>query len=226
MRMIRKKTVKSALPIYCAAALWLVSSLFLKMYRLSGLLVAAVLAAAGYLVGRRLFPDRVVEYEEKASSGDAEVDRQIEEGRKALAELRAANDDIPSPVVSAQLDRMERAARQIFDQIEKEPKKALRVRRFMNYYLPTCVKLLGHYRDLDGAGISGENVEKSKRCIEDSLEMIASAFEKQLDNLFSDQALDISTDIQVLETMMAGEGLTDSAADLNKEKQNAAQAGR
>ena len=59
--MLKKKTVKSALPIYCAAALWLVASLFLKMYKLSGLLIAAVLAAAGYLAGRRLFPDRVVE---------------------------------------------------------------------------------------------------------------------------------------------------------------------
>ena len=130
--MLKKKTVKSALPIYCAAALWLVASLFLKMYKLSGLLIAAVLAAAGYLAGRRLFPDRVVEYEEKASSGDAEVDRQIEEGRRALAELRAANDDIESPVISAQLDRMERAARAIFDRIEQEPRKALQVRRFMN----------------------------------------------------------------------------------------------
>ena len=157
---------------------------------------------------------------------DAEVDRQIEEGRRALAELRAANDDIESPVISAQLDRMERAARAIFDRIEQEPRKALQVRRFMNYYLPTCVKLLGHYRDLDGAGISGENMEKSKKCIEDSLEMIACAFEKQLDNLFSDQALDISTDIQVLETMMAGEGLTDSAAELKKDSKGAAQAGR
>ena len=157
---------------------------------------------------------------------DAEVDRQIEEGRRALAELRAANDDIKSPVISAQLDRMERAARAIFDRIEQEPRKALQVRRFMNYYLPTCVKLLGHYRDLDGAGISGENMEKSKKCIEDSLEMIACAFEKQLDNLFSDQALDISTDIQVLETMMAGEGLTDSAAELKKDSKGAAQAGR
>ena len=224
--MLKKKTVKSALPIYCAAALWLVASLFLKMYKLSGLLIAAVLAAAGYLAGRRLLPDRVVEYEEKASSGDAEVDRQIEEGRRALAELRAANDDIESPVISAQLDRMERAARAIFDRIEQEPRKALQVRRFMNYDLPTCVKLLGHYRDLDGAGISGENMEKSKKCIEDSLEMIACAFEKQLDNLFSDQALDISTDIQVLETMMAGEGLTDSAAELKKDSKGAAQAGR
>ena len=224
--MLKKKTVKSALPIYCAAALWLVASLFLKMYKLSGLLIAAVLAAAGYLAGRRLFPDRVVEYEEKASSGDAEVDRQIEEGRRALAELRAANDDIESPVISAQLDRMERAARAIFDRIEQEPRKALQVRRFMNYYLPTCVKLLGHYRDLDGAGISGENMEKSKKCIEDSLEMIACAFEKQLDNLFSDQALDNSTDIQVLETIMAGEGLTDSAAELKKDSKGAAQAGR
>ena len=228
--MLKKKTVKSAMPIYCAAALWLIASLFLKMYRLPGLLVAAVLAAAGYLIGSRLFPGRVVEYEEKASSGDAEVDRQIEEGRKALTELRQANADIESPVISAKLDRMERAARQIFDRIEKEPRKALRVRKFMNYYLPTCVKLLGHYRDLDASGVSGENIAKSKACIEDSLEMIASAFEKQLDNLFSDQALDISTDIQVLETMMAGEGLTDAGqmndSDSNEKSEPAAQTRR
>lgn len=205
--MLRKKTVKSALPIYCAAAVWAVASLFLRLYRLPGLLIALALAAAGYLVGTKLFPGRVIEYEEKPDSGDEEVNRQIEEGRKALAQLRKASQQTHSPLVAEKIDRMERAARQIFDRIEQDPKKAPRVRKFMNYYLPTSVKLLNHYHELNLSGVSGEYITRSRTCIEDSLDMIASAFEKQLDNLFSDQALDISTDIQVLETLMVSEGL-------------------
>lgn len=223
--MLKKKTVKSALPIYCAAAVWAAASLCLKMYRLPGLLIAAVLAALGYLVGSRLFPAREVEYEERPNSGDAEVNRQIEEGRKALEQLRRASQQTRSALITEKIARMERAARQIFDRIEQEPKKALRVRKFMNYYLPTSVKLLEHYHELDSSGVSGENISRSKRCIEDSLDMIGAAFEKQLDNLFSDQALDISTDIQVLETLMVSEGLAE-AEPIKKEGETARSACR
>ena len=214
--MLKTKKVKSALPLYMAALVWIVYSLIFPMYKLVHLLVCAALSVAVCLVGGKLFPARTVEYEEKPSSGDAEVDRQIEEGRKGLSALRQANADIESPVISAKLDRMERAARQIFDLIEQEPRKALRVRKFMNYYLPTSVKLLEQYRELIRLGNVGENAEKSKKCVEDSLEMIASAFERQLDNLFSDQALDISSDIRVLETMLVSEGLATAQTESKK----------
>ena len=86
----------------------------------------------------------------------------------------------------------------------------MQVRKFMNYYLPVSVKLLDQYRTLMSTGLEGENIAKSKAAVENSLDMIAAAFEKQLDNLYRDTQLDITTDIQVLETMMAAEGLADS----------------
>ena len=84
----------------------------------------------------------------------------------------------------------------------------MQVRKFMNYYLPVTVKLLDQYRLLESTGLDGEHIAKSKTAVENSLDMIAAAFEKQLDNLYKDTQLDITSDIQVLETMMAAEGLT------------------
>jgi 5-bromo-4-chloroindolyl phosphate hydrolysis protein len=97
----------------------------------------------------------------------------------------------------------------IFRALEKNPRDSQQIRKFMNYYLPTSVKLLDHYRTLSAAG-AGENVQKSLDSIAGSLNMIAEAFEKQLDSLYADDQLDISAEISALETMMAADGLTEN----------------
>ena len=200
-------------------------AIFLPMYRLSWILLCAALSIGVYLGAKRLFPGREEEYEEAPHSGNKDVDQMILGGRRDIAALRKANADISSPAVTAQLDRMEQAAGVIFAQMEKQPREALKVRRFLNYYLPTTVKLLGHYRELTGTAVSGENTDKSKKAIEDSLSMIADAFEKQADKLYGDEALDITTDIQVLETMMVSEGLADDVLTKTQVTQAADAAG-
>ena len=90
----------------------------------------------------------------------------------------------------------------------EKPQRAGQVRKFMKYYLPTTAKLLEQYKTLSGVGVDGQHIEKALSSVESSLEMIASAFEKQLDMLYRDEAMDMTSDVQVLETMMAGDGLT------------------
>ena len=102
---------------------------------------------------------------------------------------------------------MVNAGEEILALLERDTSKASAVRRFMNYYLPTADKLMQSYRLMMESSAKGENMTQAMASIENSLGMIASAFEKQLDNLHSDRVLDIETDIDVLETMMAGDGL-------------------
>ena len=104
---------------------------------------------------------------------------------------------------------MAAAGEEIFRLLERDTGKAQAVRRFMNYYLPTADKLMETYRMMRGSRMTGENIAASMKSVENSLGMIADAFEKQLDNLYRDRKLDVETDIEVLETMMASDGLTE-----------------
>ena len=195
--------IKSAIPVYAAALVWLLFGLFSPIYLWKFILLAAGVSAVVYIIAAIVFPGRKVQVEEKPNSGDS----QIEEGRRRLHSLRAANDAIEDAEISARLDRMTLAGEKIFERLEKDISRASDVRRFMNYYLPTAEKLLGAYQTLSATGSKGENVTSALTSIENSLEMIATAFEKQLDNLYSDQALDIQTDIDALEAILGAEGL-------------------
>lgn len=206
-----KKRIRSAIPIYLCALAWAICACFLPMYKISSILICAGVSIAVWLVAGRIFPGRTIDVEQKPDSGDAEVDRQIEEGRRALGELKAAQAEFEQAGkngLAAPMKRMLDAGDRIFAALEKQPRDSQQVRKFMNYYLPTSVKLISHYKTLSAAG-EGENVLKSLSGIEESLDMIAGAFEKQLDRLYADDQLDISAEISALETMMAADGLTE-----------------
>ena len=96
-------------------------------------------------------------------------------------------------------------AEKIFQQVKAEPKKLPEIRRFMDYYLPTTLKLLNAYDRMGAAGVSGENIDGTMKRVEDIMSTIVTAFEKQLDSLFGSDALDIKAEMTVLETMLARE---------------------
>ena len=98
----------------------------------------------------------------------------------------------------------------------ENPKKAPQIRKFMNYYLPATIKILSSYERMSAQGVRGENIEATMTGVEKILGTIETAFANQLDHLFADEALDISTDITVLEGMMAQEGLTDDGLRADK----------
>lgn len=127
-----------------------------------------------------------------------------------LAEIRAVNDSIPDPVMSAKIDRIEEITGKILDYQRRYPAKAGQLRNFLNYYLPTTLKILRAYAQLEEQGIEGENISAAKARIEGMMDKVVEGFEKQLDKLFQNDALDISSDVAVLEKMLENDGLGNS----------------
>ncbi len=204
---MKKVHIKSAIPIYLAAAVWLLIGLIFPklVLKLPGLLVTAALSVGAYFVGSKLFPGR--EVEEKITTGDAAVDREIETARERLENLRKANEAIPDPEISKNLDRMYASGQQIFKELGRDPRKVALVRRFMNYYLPTSEKLMEQYQVLMNANTKGENIKSAMQTIESSLGLAANAFEKCADNLYKDDEMDIDAEIKVMQTMLTGDNL-------------------
>lgn len=138
-----------------------------------------------------------------------EVQKIVQAGDEYVRKIKAANDAIPGEVISAKISRMELLVDRIFDRVEQNPDSVNDMRRMMDYYLPTTMKLLEAYKELDAQPVQGENIISSKKEIEDTIDTLNLAFEKLLDSLFQDTAWDVSSDISVLHTMLAQEGLTE-----------------
>ena len=136
-----------------------------------------------------------------------EVQKVIEQGDAYVKKIRECNDAIPGEEISAKIDRMEMVVDRIFDRVEQHPQSVKDIRKLMEYYLPTTIKLLEAYAEMDAQPIGGENIQAAKKEIEATLDTLNVAFEKLLDGLFQEKAWDVSTDISVLNTMLAQEGL-------------------
>lgn len=145
----------------------------------------------------------------EAASLPPQVQEVLDKGDAYIQEIRRCNDLIPGEEISRKISRMESIVERIFDRAEKHPEIVPDLKKMMNYYLPMTVKLLNAYADMDAQPVQGETILASKKEIEGTLDTLNQAFEKLLDDLFSDTALDISSDISVLNTLLAQEGLTD-----------------
>jgi len=131
-----------------------------------------------------------------------------------LREIRALNDAIKDPAVSERIDRIGELTASIFRVVQEKPEHAEEVRKFMNYYLPTTLKLLKSYSLMEQQSYQGENIQASRKRIEDVLDTLVRGFEQQQDRLFRTEAIDVETDISVLETMMASDGLVEPQGGL------------
>ena len=132
----------------------------------------------------------------------------IEEGNAYIEQIRKSNDAIPGVEISNKMYYLENVIRRIFKRVEQHPELIDDLHKFMDYYLPTTVKLLQAYEELDKQDVEGDNIKTAKKEIENTLDTINQAFENLLDSFFRDTAWDVSTDISVLKTMLAQEGLT------------------
>ena len=158
-------------------------------------------------------------------TGNQEADNVILKGQEMLNTIREENIVITDETLSAQMNTLSDKCQQIFRTVSSEPAKASHVRKFMNYYLPTTIKLLNAYDRMSAQGIEGENLNKTMKSIDAMLDDAIAAYKKMLDSLFANQALDIETDIQVMNTMLAREGLS-GAKDFDvKEEEESAPAG-
>lgn len=156
--------------------------------------------------------EQVIQQEksQKDAVYNSQVEKILQDGDAYIHTVRKCNDLIPNEEVSNKLYKLESIMSRIFEQVEKNPESAEDLHKLMDYYLPTTIKLLNAYIDLDKQDIAGENILATKKEIEDVLDIINAAFEKLLDSMFEDIAWDISSDISVMKTMMAQEGLTDN----------------
>lgn len=175
--------------------------------------------------------------EQEQEAARKEQEQKIQESRKHLSpevleiirqgdvyveKIRACNDAIPGEEISAKIDNIELLVETIFDRVEQEPRCVSDIQKLMSYYLPTTIKLLEAYAEMDAQPIGGENIKTAKKEIEDTLDTLNTAFEKLLDGMFMEKAWDVSTDISVLNTMLAKEGLKEDG--LTKAEQSTTQA--
>ena len=148
-----------------------------------------------------------------AASHGSEYQEVLAEGQSYIRHIHTCNDKIEDPVISEKLDRMEMIVTRIFTEAGRNPDVADDLKKMMSYYLPTTKKLLDAYCELNEQPIPGENIETTKQEIAATLDTLNNAFAKLLDDLFEEKAWDISSDISVLNTMLAQEGLTEGAFD-------------
>ena len=147
------------------------------------------------------------EHKEKAPSG-------MEREDAILAEIRQVNDDIDDPELSRKIDRIGLITGKIFAHLKEHPEKENQLRSFLNYYLPTTLKILHAYAQLEDQDVDGENITSAMERIENMMDKVVEGFEKQLDKLFQDSNLDIATDVQVLEQMLNKDGLSGSGGGM------------
>ncbi len=217
----RKKPTVAA--IYALGLTVLVYSLLFPLEGFGDFLKCALLAWAVYaLVGAitkkdptRQAPEEPVKEAPKKPkepdkpAADPELAAMLEQGQQAMAKLQALLDGIRDYRVSAKIKQIEALTGAILRQVERSPDKRKAVRQFMNYYLPTTLKLLEQYVQLQDVGLKGENIQSGMAQIEALLDKVIVAFQKQLDGLFAREVVDITADIRVMEQMMAQNGLTD-----------------
>lgn len=204
---------KSAVPIWAAAVVWIVSALFFPMYRIYHYLIILILSVGAAVILGKVIPPKK-EYveipEAPPDTGNPDLDTMITEIRSAASQFDSIGNSINQkhPETANVIGDISRTVMKISASVEEKPKNLTLVRRFMNYYLPTTVKLAERYIYLDSQNEDGmTNIETTMKSIENVLNTVASAMKKQLDALFADDALDISTDIEVLESMLARDGL-------------------
>ena len=164
----------------------------------------------GYLdmaSGRLILSDEGLQ-EEPEPEPEEEQPAQPEDDDAILREIRQVNDAIEDPVMSEKIDRIGEITGKILDYQRKNPNKNSQLRSFLSYYLPTTLKILKAYAQMEAQGIEGENISAAKERIEGMMDKVVEGFEKQLDKLFQDDAMDITTDVAVLERMLDKDGLS------------------
>lgn len=166
--------------------------------------------------GGKAYLNRELGYFFRSSQADEDWQRRQEEAEEAAAppkeaeegysgilrNIRRANDRIADPVLSAKIDRLEEVTSKIFQAVEADPKKRSSIDTFLNYYLPTTQKLLDSYAEFEATGVEGANLGQAKDRIEKTMDSIVAGFEHQLDGLYKMDAMNVDSDIRVMETML------------------------
>ncbi|MBQ8746845.1 MAG: 5-bromo-4-chloroindolyl phosphate hydrolysis family protein [Clostridia bacterium] len=208
-RKYREVPKKSALPFWAAAAVWVIAALFLPMYNMLHIAGIAIVSVGAALLTAKLLPRETELVEIPFYTGNTDLDSMVKTISEALVCFREAEAVLTEKGIDTahRLDSIADTTEKIRDALIDEPRDLPVVRRFMNYYLPTTEKLVKKYVFVVKQDTESENITATKASIEGALAQIDTAFTHQLDALFADDALDISTDIAVLEALMVRDNL-------------------
>ena len=143
---------------------------------------------------------------EQKSYGD-KVDPILRESETALKEMGRLYSTIKDPEIRSKINEIMLVTDKIAKDAIEDPSDVPQIKKFFRYYLPTTIKLLHAYDRMSSQEIKGENIDKSIDNINEMLDVAIDAYKKRLDSLFENQALDIETDIDVMNQMLAREGL-------------------
>ena len=213
---MEKKIIRSGAPYVTAGLGVLLVALTTGLGGIFSYVLALAALAAGYALGRKLFPDRVTQVERAPQSGNAEADALIAEARAQLAKIQAANDAIAEAELSAQIDDITATCRQILVRLEERPQMLSSLRTFLRYYLPAVLKLLSARAALEGEINSGENGQIAGR-IRTAMAEVQAAFRKQLEALNDYRFIDLESEMDVLADMLRADGLMeDDEADASR----------
>ena len=136
----------------------------------------------------------------------------IKEWQKYLSEISSAENEFKSQDISFSLYRLGKVIRQVLEYLEKHQEKEKDVKKLMDFHLPSTLKLIASYRELQKSGLNTFNIQKTKDDIVSACDKIQEAYTGVLEDLYNDNAIDVSTDIQVLKMMLAREGFLDRDA--------------
>lgn len=199
------------------AAVWVVAALTAGFDSLLPIVVTAVLSLAVLIAAAALLPKRIAisykKYREAPEkpvvidTGSEEADEMLKTGLAQLEELKALDKSINDEKLDKPVREIMEITRQIFEYVRQNPDKVRQTRQFVNYYLPTTIKLLKSYEELDRQAVKGDNIKESMKKIEGIMEGVLFTFHQQLDDLYRDRNIDIAADIAVMENMINKEDL-------------------
>lgn len=211
-------------PIYGFAFSWALLAFIFPLFRIGGLLITFIISTlVAFFLGKRAAKKDEEEDEKEKSKDEVktaekvkqekksygpEIDPIIEESNRALSEMGRLYMSIKDPDIRKKINKVMHITDKMAQDAISDPSDIPQIKKFFSYYLPTTIKLLNSYDRMSAQGISGENLDKSMKNINEMLDSAIEAYRKRLDDLFADQALDIETDIDVMNTMLAREGLS------------------
>lgn len=232
---MRKKRRRGMGPIGTIALIWVFFAVIMPVVRLSGGLIAAGLAIMASVWAANALRRKTQKSEDKpawdavpvqtapaeaAPAADAEPEKAeepspyspevqaiIQEGRVALKEMGRLYASIPNPEVRSRINELMSVSDKIVRDAIDDPADVPQIRKFLDYYLPTTIRLLNAYDRMSAQEYAGDNITGSMQRIEEMLDTTIVAYKKQLDALFANQAADIQMDIDTMNTMLAREGL-------------------
>lgn len=209
-----------SVPYYGVAILWVLLTVLRQSHHLILVMLLSVITFTLLrLINLKddplLPPDESDIEAETIKSSVSQSGQELQKGLASVQALQKVMAQIQNSIVCEKIFQLEILSRRILNEVEERPEKAPKIRTFVDYYFPTTLNLLNSYRRAEAAGIEGENITRTKRQIEDMLDSpILVVFSKQLDSLFGSDALDISTDLAVLQNMMLREGIPDGKPNM------------